>query len=653
MFRQHRKHVYRPALFNVQILSKYKRNAILSFLLLCIVAFSVVSSHQGQDMRRPHVSAANSTPYLERLELVTANGGSTDSANGGNQWGNHKTRIVRTPDGNIYTIIQAPGTGSLTKQWQLFKRIGENNWQMINEGAAGREPANLLAGPQNELYVLAWPGGRPVMWTSTDGGATFTSQNVPGNWITTNWPYAGAGISPNGTVYLLQTIGGGDNGTTNPPGDFYWAYYTPGTKQWSNLQDTRYDRRNSYAYVLPTDAGQLDIAATLNGHWSDFGYTQPSVAGGFDYIYKLLREWHTPNVTTTAPAYTNIKEVFQTNGGYVNVFQNDAYKDTQGRVHVLYTYQDASTGATATGTGSYRGYQALFDQNGTLLNNVPLTGMYYVNQAREMQDTTGAYWMMTTGNNHDLEVAQAGASDGTSPGPYTTLSLGGYNPSGPSFLAVPRNGSVLQDFLDGVFPINNGAGWVYFRVRLRPIPSSTPTLAPTATPTSTISTTPTPSNTPTPTIIGASYTIYRDSLASSWYNWSYKSTVNFANTSPVYEGTTSLSVIYRVGYATLYLHTPNPVDSTPDNYLFFVARAAQANQHYAVYLLDVKGNKYASPLPLANYGGNPVVDSWKPYKIPLSALGAVGKPIAGFVIQEWAGKSQRTLYVDTIKLITN
>src|SRR5205814_3148281 len=134
MFRQHRKHVYRPtlrrrfspltvarlsglilkergrmdvcssqrcgrtfplhftvlSLFNVQILSKHKRHSILSLLLLCIVSFSVVFSQQGQDMR-PRVSAANSTPYLERLELVTANGGSTDSANGGNQWGNHKT----------------------------------------------------------------------------------------------------------------------------------------------------------------------------------------------------------------------------------------------------------------------------------------------------------------------------------------------------------------------------------------------------------------------------------------------------------------------------------------------------------------------------------------------------------------------------------
>ena len=129
--------------------------------------------------------------------------------------------------------------------------------------------------------------------------------------------------------------------------------------------------------------------------------------------------------------------------------------------------------------------------------------------------------------------------------------------------------------------------------------------------------------------------------------------MNFANTSPVYEGTTSLSVIYKAGYATLYLHTTNPVDSTPYNYLFFVARAAQANQRYAVNLLDVHGNKYASPLRLANYGGNPVVGSWKTYKIPLSALGAVGKLIAGFDIQEWAGKSQQTLYVDTIKLLTN
>src|SRR5438477_343071 len=96
-----------------------------------------------------------------------------------------------------------------------------------------------------------------------------------------------------------------------------------------------------------------------------------------------------------------------------------------------------------------------------------------------------------------------------------------------------------------------------------------------------------------------------------------------------------------------------PRKTTTDTIVYtYLSTNSNTNQRYAVYLLDVKGNKYASPLPLAKYGGDPVVGSWKTYKIPLSALGAVGKPIAGFDIQEWAGKSQQTLYVDSIKLLT-
>jgi len=136
--------------------------------------------------------AASVAPYLERLELVTANAGST--ADGGNTWGNHKSRIVRTPDGNLYTVVQAPGTDYLHKEWELFKRMGANNWQEINSGVAGREPVNILAGPQNELYIIGWPDGHPIMWTSVDAGATFTSQAIPGTWVVNNWPYAGASI---------------------------------------------------------------------------------------------------------------------------------------------------------------------------------------------------------------------------------------------------------------------------------------------------------------------------------------------------------------------------------------------------------------------------------------------------------------------------
>ena len=594
------------------------------------------------------------TPYLERLELVTANAGSTDD--GGNSWGNHKSRIVRTPDGNLYTVVQAPGTDYLHKEWELFKRMGDNNWQEINNGVAGREPVNILAGPQNELYIIGWPGGHPVMWTSADGGTTFTSQAIPGTWVVTDWPYAGASITPSGDIYLVQTIGGAGN-CCSAPGYFYWAYYKRSTGQWSHVNMAQYDYRDTYAFLLPTDSGQLTVVGATTGKWADFGYTQPAAAGGFNYVYRAVREWSTSDVNATPLAGAIIKEVSQYNGDYINAFQNDAYRDTLGRTHILYSYRDASTGATATSTGTYTGYQAILDPSDTLVKNAPLTGIYFPNTARMIQDTTGAYWIITAGNNGTLEVAQADPTDGTALNPYVTMPLAGYNSVGVTFIAAPRTGSALQDFVDGVVPINGGAGWLYYRLRLRTAstPTSTPTA--TATPSPTPGASPTPTSTPSPTP-GASptptstppYYIYADSLASGWVNKSRQSSINFTNTSPVYAGRYSIACTANAGWATLYLQSNTYFDSTPYTSLQFFAQAAQPNQHYLVGFVDASG-KSLTPVLLADYGGDPVPGFWKEYTIPLSALGASTKQIKGIFIQNWTSNPQQLLYVDSIALV--
>lgn len=133
---------------------------------------------------------------------------------------------------------------------------------------------------------------------------------------------------------------------------------------------------------------------------------------------------------------------------------------------------------------------------------------------------------------------------------YVTIPLAGYNAGGVTFIAAPRNGSTLQDFVDGVVPLNNGASWLYYRLRLRsastptstPTPSRVPSTSPTPIATSTSSPVPTaspaptftPTSTPTPT---QQYYIYGDSLASGWVNKSHQSSINIAGSftrRPVY-----------------------------------------------------------------------------------------------------------------------
>ena len=96
---------------------------------------------------------------------------------------------------------------------------------------------------------------------------------------------------------------------------------------------------------------------------------------------------------------------------------------------------------------------------------------------------------------------------------------------------------------------------------------------PTATPTPTITPggptlTPTPTRTATPTVPPTStpvpvndLIVYGDTLASGWENWSWDTTVNFANTSPVQSGSRSIALTYNTGWAGLSLRTQSPVNT--------------------------------------------------------------------------------------------
>ena len=56
----------------------------------------------------------------------------------------------------------------------------------------------------------------------------------------------------------------------------------------------------------------------------------------------------------------------------------------------------------------------------------------------------------------------------------------------------------------------------------------------------------------TPSLAQTNQQIYTDSLQNSWNNWSWGSTINFANTSPVHSGSSSISITITNGYAALY-----------------------------------------------------------------------------------------------------
>lgn len=150
---------------------------------------------------------------------------------------------------------------------------------------------------------------------------------------------------------------------------------------------------------------------------------------------------------------------------------------------------------------------------------------------------------------------------------------------------------------------------------------------------------------------GQMYTIYYDSLASGWLEWS-NANVDPAERTPVYTGNRSVSYSASSSSSKLYFHTKQVVSTAPYAILHFAARATKSGQEYKVALEG--GND--SPLgfmSLADFGGQPAVDKWTVYNIPLTALNAANTDIKGFILKSATNTGQPRLYIDEVQLVAD
>jgi fibronectin type 3 domain-containing protein len=422
-----------------------------------------------QATNKPTHAAAG--PSIERLDLLTSSAATGDA---GNSWGGHKTRIVSTSKGDTYTVFQGAGSGYTSHQWVVMHySAASGTWSQAGAGNAGREPANILRGPDDTIYVIAWPGGMPAMWTSADGFAS--QENIPGNWLQNDWPYAGAGIDGAGNIYLIQT-----NSNDEKPGQMYYSERNASSGQWSPVETTNSDMRSTYSFALPGGNG-FDIIASADVQWKTMGWSVPSNPMNSTYVWPEVNLFHSGSASQSASESTIHSETQSSQYTNVNVYGQDAYTDNQGRIHLLYDVLGPST------QDQYTVRHAVI-QNGQVVKDVPLN-MYDVADARITQDSTGQYYFITDDNTCVcLLVYPADSVDGTTlQGGYASLPLNGYHPKDWLFLGSPRAGSPLSDEIDFAFPGDNAEQWVSGRLRLRDSGTVTPT--PSVSPSATITAT--------------------------------------------------------------------------------------------------------------------------------------------------------------------
>lgn len=144
---------------------------------------------------------------------------------------------------------------------------------------------------------------------------------------------------------------------------------------------------------------------------------------------------------------------------------------------------------------------------------------------------------------------------------------------------------------------------------------------------------------------GSTTVIYADSPTSGWVNWSWNSQIDFASTRKVYSGTKSIGVTYQQAWAGLYAHNDKAASTTGRTKLrFWVHPMSNTNLKLAVWTRDSSGKQspqVAIPVPAAA--------RWTLVEVPLSQLGSPAN-ISDIVIQEAAGRSQPTFYVDQVEL---
>ncbi|HEX2081322.1 MAG TPA: glycosyl hydrolase family 18 protein [Longimicrobium sp.] len=145
--------------------------------------------------------------------------------------------------------------------------------------------------------------------------------------------------------------------------------------------------------------------------------------------------------------------------------------------------------------------------------------------------------------------------------------------------------------------------------------------------------------------------VYDDALL--WADWSWGVTRDFANASPVYgTGGRSIALSGMAAWGALQPYYGSGVDpSTVTRLELYIHGGTAGGQNLRVGLVDTGGALPRVPLNSYVEGGSVAAGTWRRVSIPMTALGATTRHVTRLVIQEAAGVSPQTFYVDEIRFL--
>ena len=140
--------------------------------------------------------------------------------------------------------------------------------------------------------------------------------------------------------------------------------------------------------------------------------------------------------------------------------------------------------------------------------------------------------------------------------------------------------------------------------------------------------------------------VYVDALAGGWEDWSWDTTRDFANPSPVHGGSASLAVTLNAAWAGLYLHTYAFLSA--DDYeavRFWIHGGDSGGQSIAVKIIDSGGGNWDNWVMITLPAG-----TWTEVTVTLANVGSPAT-IGGLAWQEISGGAQPTFYLDDITVV--
>jgi hypothetical protein len=147
--------------------------------------------------------------------------------------------------------------------------------------------------------------------------------------------------------------------------------------------------------------------------------------------------------------------------------------------------------------------------------------------------------------------------------------------------------------------------------------------------------------------------IYIDDLVPGWDNWSWSATLDMTNSSPVYEGASSMSAV--LGPWGAISPRRSTFDASPYYWLEFYVRGSSEDEPQLSVFFDAADGTRLPPAPVNDCrhikDGTIEIGVWKKVRIPLSVLNPSGVALSRLSIQNKGDAQTALFWVDGLRLV--